>query len=119
MTSQRWPNSQFVIRDDLLSFSSVLDDECKCRHIPNVRIHPSSTCGRLSTVRGPNQKVISFSFFSRFPIQSSVVTEINSCDLSFSSNGYFAGIEKNLESVRKFYPGYSMRLYHNIPLNSR
>jgi hypothetical protein len=45
-------------RDDF-----VLDEECQCRRLRNLTVHETSTCGLLSTNRGPEQKVISFSFY--------------------------------------------------------
>jgi hypothetical protein len=33
--------------------------------------------------------------------------------LVVANGSYFAGIETNLESIREFYPGFVMRLYHS------
>ena len=41
----------------------ILDSECGCRRLPNLMVHPTSTCGLLSTARGPAQKLLSYSFF--------------------------------------------------------
>ena len=42
----------------------TLDSECHCRKIGNfLKVHNGSTCGLLSTMRGPKQKVISFSLY--------------------------------------------------------
>ena len=52
-----------------------------------------STCSQHATDRGPEQKVISYSFYG--PLTSA----------------YFNGIFENLAGVRMYYPDYVMRLY--------
>jgi len=94
----------------------VLDDVCHCRLIRNTTLHTNSTCGLLSTSRGPHQKVISFSFYLG---NNSNTDPYDMCELGSSNNEYFDGIKLNFESVQKLYPGYSMRLYHNVLFNSR
>ena len=34
-------------------------------------------------------------------------------------SNYLAGVKKNVEGLKKFYPDYTMRVYHNAPLDSR
>jgi len=36
--------------------------------------------------------------------------------LTKEKNMYLRGVKRNYESVKKLYPGYSMRLYHDAPL---
>eukprot|EP00095_Tigriopus_kingsejongensis_P001170 maker-scaffold415_size178368-snap-gene-0.26 protein:Tk01170 transcript:maker-scaffold415_size178368-snap-gene-0.26-mRNA-1 annotation:"hypothetical protein DAPPUDRAFT_96285" len=58
--------------------------------------HVRSLCGWRASLRGQGQRVISYSIFG--PLQG---------------GGYFSGILENLRGIRKLYPGYVMRLYHN------
>ena len=41
----------------------VLDSECGCRKLKNLTVHETSTCGLISTNRGPEQKLLSYSFY--------------------------------------------------------
>ena len=50
------------MKTTISAFSLTLDEECECLYIPEVSVHPSSTCGTLSTIRGPSQKVFVFTF---------------------------------------------------------
>ena len=111
-----------ILKNDQIfyrSFSDVvgLDDECQCRVVEkNLSLHANSTCGILSTSRGPHQKVISFTFYlSNDPKEDPK----NLCYITSSKNDYFDGIKLNLEFIRKLYPGYVMRVYHNAPLHTR
>jgi len=75
-----------------------LDPDCQCRHVvpKGVQHHlleKRSTCSQHATDRGPEQKVISYSFYG--PLTSA----------------YFNGIFENLAGVRMYYPDYVMRLY--------
>ena len=93
--------------------------QIKWSKMPNknlTKFTQSSTCGRLSSARGLHQKVISFAFYLGNKLETNL-TEL--CQLTSDRNEYLAGIQNNLENVRKFYPGYSMRVYHNAPLHSR
>ncbi len=46
-------------------------------------------------------------------------SESDLCEVTSVKNHYLAGVKKNLEKIRVFYPDYSMRVYHDAPLNSR
>jgi hypothetical protein len=35
-----------------------------------------------------------------------------------SSRDFFGGIKRNLQSVQKYFPGYTMRLYYQVPPKS-
>ena len=98
-------------------FSYVLDDECHCRKVSNVKSHASSTCGHLSTTRGPYQKIISFAFYLGHN-HTLIADDAAMCNLN-STNKYFAGIMRNVMRVKELYPGYVMRVYHNIPSDFR
>jgi len=38
------------------------------------------------------------------------------CALTKGKNAYLGGVKKSYESIKKLYPGYTMRLYHDVPL---
>ncbi len=48
----------------------------------------------------------------------SVIFQTELCSLSPEKNGYLKGVRKSLEKIREYYPGYSMRLYHDAPLEN-
>ncbi|XP_059469128.1 uncharacterized protein LOC132192917 isoform X2 [Neocloeon triangulifer] len=59
----------------------------------------SSTCSLKATNRGPHQFVVSFSYFG---------------ENDSEAKGYFEGISANAHLVQKFYPGWVIRVYHDI-----
>ncbi|CAL4110134.1 unnamed protein product [Meganyctiphanes norvegica] len=61
--------------------------------------HGVSTCSVEATLRGPGQYVVSFSSFGSFPSE------------------YFDGIPPIIEQVRTLYPGWVMRLYHDLDIH--
>ncbi|GAB6029477.1 hypothetical protein CHUAL_005231 [Chamberlinius hualienensis] len=85
----------------LVSTSNWTHPRCKCskgkvskeKELLNSEIQ--STCP-YSSFRGLNQKVISYSFYGD------------------TDSGYFKGIEINTKSVKELYPGWTVRLYHDI-----
>ena len=87
-------------------------NHCDCqRNLKEVQENPTNlnfnqtTCSYDAFLRGPHQKVISFSFYG----------DINS-DRS-KMKGYFEGIVGNLKLIPKFYPGWIMRLYYDLDKN--
>ena len=58
-----------------------------------------SNCGFTADMRGPKQNVISFSFYGN------------------ASSVFFRGIEANLARVPEVYPGWVVRVYHDINLS--
>lgn len=75
---------------------------CKCPRAQQQTLASSnqtkSTCSEHSAARGPGQKVVSYSFFGTV----------------FSD--YFNSTEGNIQQVPEKYPGWIMRLYHNLSL---
>lgn len=73
---------------------------CGCvREVPkpeHTQVTVTSSCGTFSTLRGPHQKVVSYSFYGD------------------TKSGYFKGVSINTKSIAKLYPGWTVRLYHNI-----
>ncbi|XP_064097040.1 uncharacterized protein LOC135208606 isoform X2 [Macrobrachium nipponense] len=55
-----------------------------------------STCGDWSTIRGPKQKVVSYSVHGSFP------------------NDYYQGLESLVPVIADTYPGWTMRVYHRL-----
>ena len=64
-----------------------------------------SFCSQHSGDRGNHQKVVSFSYFGD---EASELSQIR---------GYLKHIKTNLEAVKEFYPGWTMRIYHDVPKN--
>jgi len=68
------------------------DRDCQCKEIVNLVTSNASLCGGYSASRGSEQKVISFSYFKHD----------------------FQNLANCAEAVLNLYPGYYMRVYHNI-----
>ncbi|XP_050698215.1 uncharacterized protein LOC126986287 [Eriocheir sinensis] len=60
-----------------------------------------STCSEWATARGGEQKVVSYSLFGAFP------------------SAYHRGIEVLAGQVRDAYPGWAMRVYHDLDVSER
>lgn len=84
-----------------------MHDICKCpraerfrtlsrRQRPSERNRIVSTCDAQATARGFNQTVVSYSFYGNI------------------SSDYFQGVRHNAVKVARMYPGYVMRVYHNL-----
>ena len=69
----------------------------------------TSTCSESATARGPEQRVISFSFFKKHSKKG----KFSHSSLA-STEEEFKGILRNLELVEKYYSNYVMRLYTDI-----
>ena len=65
-----------------------------------------NTCSYSSFQRGPHQKIIGYSIYG----------DLNSKHAKVK--GYFEGIQGNLELLTTFYPGWTLRLYHEIKPNT-
>ena len=74
-------------------------------HTTNISLE-NTTCSEAAYYRGPHQKVISFTYFD--PPENELVPK------NKTAREYFRGIEENLNLVKKFYPGYNMRLYYQV-----
>ena len=70
-------------------------------HHENISFRETS-CGQDAYQRGPHQKVVAFSFYG------------DKSSAEHKLRGYFDGIQNNLLLVLLHYPGWSMRLYHDI-----
>ncbi|CAL4092469.1 unnamed protein product, partial [Meganyctiphanes norvegica] len=60
-----------------------------------------STCSNTATLRGPKQKVVSYTYYG----------DISNPGIN---NRYFSEIKNRAEEVARLYPGWVMRVYHNI-----
>jgi len=77
-------------------------------------------CEDYTFVRGPGQNVVAFTFYEP-PVNNKTDTfnvtidegGMNSHEQSVRRK-YFLGIKENLELIRKFYPGWTMRLYYQV-----
>ena len=70
-----------------------------------------TTCSESSYRRGFGQKVISFSFYEHDSAGLETRTH-NRSGLIYPD--YFRGIKTNLELSSQYYPGWTVRLYHDI-----
>ena len=76
-------------------------------HSANISL-ANTTCSEDAYYKGSHQKVISFTYFE--PSES----EEESVPNNKTNRDYFLGIRENLSLVKKFYPGYNMRLYYQV-----
>ena len=87
-------------------------EHCSCQRRITTTVTPPSialnmtTCSSDSFARGMNQRVIGFSIYG------------NEKSESVRVKGYFAGIKGNLDLMEKYYPGWTMRLYFDLPPES-
>ncbi|XP_037071430.1 uncharacterized protein LOC119092579 [Pollicipes pollicipes] len=71
---------------------------CTCqRPLPSGARRVVSTCAGFATLRGPDQWVVSFSWFGGV------------------DGAYFAGIAANAARMTRVYPGWVMRVYYSDP----
>ncbi|XP_066972659.1 uncharacterized protein [Macrobrachium rosenbergii] len=56
----------------------------------------NSICGDWATIRGPKQKIVSYSVHGSFP------------------NDYYRGLESLVPAIADAYPGWTMRVYHRL-----
>ena len=61
-----------------------------------------STCSQAAYLRGPNQKVVSYSYYGDLNSKKSQARQ------------YFSGIFRNYKAIQEFYPQWTMRLYHDL-----
>ncbi len=88
-----------VITIQILEWNKfVLDSQCGCRWIKVDKGQTKSLCGDSATHRGQGQRVLSYSLYGKVGHE----------------NGYFKGIQINLDLMRQFYPqDFIMRIYHD------
>ena len=65
-----------------------------------------SFCSSRSASRGPGQRVLSYSYYE------------NAYTSRNQGRDYLSGVARNLPTMRAHYPGYVMRVYHDIAANS-
>ncbi|XP_064119680.1 uncharacterized protein LOC135224538 [Macrobrachium nipponense] len=63
------------------------------------RMYGQSTCNSWATLRGPKQRVVSYSVYGTFP------------------SDYYSGLEILIPEVTKTYPGWSVRVYHRFNMS--
>ena len=64
--------------------------------------YTSTTCSKTAYLRGSDQHVVSFSYYG------------DPTTPHHKSKQYYAGIKENLSTMSQFYPGWVMRLYHDL-----
>ena len=90
--------------------TSIKLEHCPCKrqiksaHLTNSQYiaYENTTCSRDAYARGQGQKVVGFSFYANVNSKKSKV------------RGYFQGIRANLELMKRFYPGWQMRVYFDL-----
>jgi len=101
-----------IVQNNINSKGASVKYSMKAKEIPvkhnlNAEINPvqynMTTCGESSYARGPNQKIVSFTFFKQ-----------NITSKSDGVRQYFAGISANLLLMSELYPGFVMRLYYDV-----
>ena len=84
-------------------------EQCNCHRKINVTVDwnepyvqlKNNTCSQHSHDRGPQQKIIGFSFYAGNPSLH-------------KSRNYFKGIDDNLKKIPEIYPTWILRLYHDL-----
>ena len=90
---------------------------CKCsRKFPEPQQPISlanTTCSEQAHARGPGQKVMAFSYYEKD--SDLAVNRLESGQAEGNVDMFFfAGLEINLELLPQHYPGWVIRLYHDI-----
>ena len=85
---------------------------------PDKETVNKSTCNESASQRGPHQNVISFSFYGK-PENSRGYFPVHFCQNYYSQwqnklHIISQGIDKNAQVLKKFYPGWVMRVYHDV-----
>jgi hypothetical protein len=75
--------------------------ECRCDRSP-ASVVGRSSCSREADRRGSNQSVVSYSLFGHPDENDQVLKR------------YFSSIEARAARIRRYYPGWIMRVYHNL-----
>ena len=99
------PNYSVIFSDS--SSQTFPLETCKCHRTINLSNNngtnfSSTSCSREAYMRGSDQHVVAFSFYG------------DPATPHHKSKQYFAGIQDNLISMAQFYPGWTMRLYHDL-----
>ena len=78
-----------------LSSELVYIEECGCHreNLARKTEHTQSLCSTHASIRGPNQKIVAFSYYGNPHSEKHQVRQ------------YLNGIETNLEAMKEFYPG--------------
>ena len=103
-----------ISNDGIFTKKVVKLDICNCDRKIVVNIEEEfdfqqkdnfTTCSQHAFLRGPNQKVVSYSYYGDPNSRKSQVKQ------------YFNGIFKNYNAIQEFYPNWIMRLYHDLDPN--
>ena len=90
----------FVVIIEELYKDPNLDYDCQCKELQTF-ISNNSVCSEYTNTRNHNQKVISYSYYEGIEDQAMKNLDLNS------------------ESIHSLYPGYIMRIYHNLTENQK
>ncbi len=86
---------------------SVYQDphSCNCNSSRHPVVTIRSTCSQAADIRGSNQSVVSYTLFGQ-PHQDDNVRR-----------RYFSSIENKAVRIARYYPGWVMRVYHNLSIS--
>jgi len=92
-----------------------LPGDCRCKGNQgsaniNTQYFHNTTCGMSAFRRGSGQKVIGFAFYEK----DNKRREERKINKSWDNPPYFEGVKENLELVSQLYPGWFVRLYHDL-----
>ena len=99
------------------STRSITLDPCPCqRELPPANLThvlSDTTCSEHAHARGAGQKVVAFSFFEKD--EKLALARKQTGDAENNVNGFFfKGFQTNIDLLTKHYPGWVIRIYHDI-----
>ena len=97
---------------------SVSLEACSCnRELPRTNtsdvLLSDTTCSQQAYARGSGQKVVAFSFFEKEE-KSKIARKETGDAVNNVSGFFFNGFQINIDLLPKHYPGWVIRIYHDI-----
>ena len=97
---------------------SVSLEPCTCiRELPRRNksdvLLSDTTCSQQAHARGSGQKVVAFSFFEKDE-KNKIARKKTGDALNNVSGFFFTGFQMNVDLLPKHYPGWIIRIYHDI-----
>ncbi|XP_040581410.1 uncharacterized protein [Lepeophtheirus salmonis] len=106
-------NVNFFKRNGMLMQRKVYVpiEKCNCsrayydsyfKWLSDDTLYAETTCSETAWRRGSKQKVMSYTYYA------------NSLTNDEATHAYIKGIAANVQSIKKFFPGWAMRLYYDV-----
>lgn len=91
---------------DILESKEIILDSCGCKKTILISKDQefNSLCSDAASKRGKGQKVISYTYFG------------DPSSKHHKEKKYYEGISKNILAIKKYYKGWTMRIYHDFNL---